>query len=267
MARRGDRGVLARGSFRGRDGAALVYREIGEGRPLILLHGYFSTAEVNWVRFGHAETLAERGHRVILPDLRAHGDSARPHDPAAYPPDVLADDGLALVEHLGLTDYDLGGYSLGGRLTVRMLVRGATPRRAIVAGMGLDAIERTGPGNEHFRRILTNPGRWERGSPEWMAEAFLQQVGGDPEALVLVLDTSVGTTREELARIETPTLVAVGVDDVAHASAEALAEALPNGRYVELPGNHMSAVTKPELAVAIADFLDDDAEDGGRERI
>src|SRR6185437_6817748 len=110
-----------------------------------------------------------------MPDLRAHGDSARPHDPAAYPPDVLVDDGLALIEHLGLTDYDLGGYSLGGRITVRMLVRGATPGRAIVAGMGLDALERTGPGDEQFRRILTNPGTFEPGSPEWMAEAFLRQ--------------------------------------------------------------------------------------------
>jgi pimeloyl-ACP methyl ester carboxylesterase len=255
VARRGDRRVLGRNTFRGRDGAALVYREIGEGRPLVLLHGYLSTAEVNWMRFGHAQTLAERGHRVVMADLRAHGDSARPHDPGAYPADVLADDGLALVEHLGLTDYDLGGYSLGGRTTVRMLVRGATPRRAVVAGMGLDAIERTGPGNEHFRRILTNTGAFERGSPEWMAEMFLRQVGGDPVALLRLLDSTVDTTREELARIDTPTMVAVGAEDGAHRSAEALAEVLPGGRLVVVPGNHMSAVTKPELALAIADFL------------
>jgi pimeloyl-ACP methyl ester carboxylesterase len=257
VARRGDRADLTKDSFQGRDGAALAFREIGEGRPLVLLHGYFSSGEVNWVRFGHAETLAERGHRVIMPDLRAHGDSARSHDPAAYPPDVLADDGLALIEHLGLAEYDLGGYSLGGRITVRMLVRGATPRRAIVAGMGLDAIEQTGPGNEVFRRVLTEPETFERGSPEWMAERFLRQNDGDPEALVLLLDTAVGTTLEELARIETPTLVAVGEDDSAHRSADALAEALPHGRLVLLPGNHMSAVTKPEMALAIADFLDE----------
>jgi len=221
----------------------------------VLLHGYFSTAEVNWIRFGHAEALAERGHRVIMPDLRAHGDSAHPHDPAAYPQDVLADDGLALVEHLGLADYDLGGYSLGGRTTVRMLVRGATPGRAVVAGMGLEAIERTGPGNEHFRRILTDAGTFDRGSSEWMAEQFLRQVGGDPVALLRLLDSAVDTPREDLAHIRTPTLVAVGADDEAHRSAEALAEVLPNGRFLLLPGTHMSAVTKPELSVAIADFL------------
>jgi len=260
VARRGDRAVLGADlsvhRFRGRDGAELAYRETGRGRPLVLIHGYFSTATVNWVRFGHAATLAARGHRVVMPDLRGHGDSAAPHEASAYPPDVLADDGFALLEHLELTDYDLGGYSLGARTTIRMLVRGATPGRAAVAGMGLDGIVDANASIAYFRRVLANPGTFERGSPEWMAEAFLQTVGGDPVALLLVLDTSVDTLRGALAHIDTPTLVAVGADDEARRSAEALATALPNGRFVELPGNHMSAVTKPDLGVAIADFLD-----------
>ena len=83
---------------------------------------------------GIAGRIAGRGYRVILPDLRGHGASARPHDAAAYPPDALADDGLALIEHLGLTGYDLGGYSLGGRTVIRILARGATPGRANVGG-------------------------------------------------------------------------------------------------------------------------------------
>jgi pimeloyl-ACP methyl ester carboxylesterase len=78
--------------FPGRDGARLAYHELGEGRALVLIHGFFSTALVNWVRYGHAAKIAARGYRVIMPDLRGHGDSARPHEPAAYPPDVLADD-------------------------------------------------------------------------------------------------------------------------------------------------------------------------------
>src|SRR5260370_18540761 len=135
--------------FQGRDGAELGYREAGEGRPLVLIHGYFSTATVNWGRYGHVSTIAARGHRVIMPDLRGHGDSAKPHDAAAYPPDVLADDGFALIEQLGLTDYDLGGYSLGGRTTIRMLARGATPRRAIVAGAGRGGGERPRRGPRH----------------------------------------------------------------------------------------------------------------------
>jgi pimeloyl-ACP methyl ester carboxylesterase len=241
--------------FQGRDGAALAYRETGEGRPLVLIHGYFSTATVNWVRYGHVSTIAARGYRVIMPDLRGHGDSAKPHEAAAYPPDVLTDDGFALIEQLGLTDYDLGGYSLGGRTTIRMLARGAAPRRAIVAGMGLEGIVHTGGRSAYFRRILGNLGTFERGSSEWMAEAFLKTVGGDPVALLHVLGTSVDTPREALARIGVPTLVLVGAEDGDNGSAQALAAALPDGRYAAVPGNHMSAVTRPELGAAIADFL------------
>jgi pimeloyl-ACP methyl ester carboxylesterase len=243
--------------FESRDGVELAYREMGEGRPLVLIHGFFSTAMVNWVRYGHAARIAARGYRVIMPDLRGHGDSAKPHDAAAYPPDVLADDGLALIERLGLTDFDLGGYSLGARTTIRMLVRGATPGRAILAGMGLEGIVDTGGRSAHFRRILTNLGTFERNSAEWMAEAFLKTVGGDPVALLHVLDTSVDTPREDLARIGMPTLVLAGAEDDDNGSAAALAAALPDGRYAAVPGNHMNAVAKPDLGAAIADFLGD----------
>jgi pimeloyl-ACP methyl ester carboxylesterase len=241
--------------FRGRDGLELAYREVGTGRPLVLIHGYFSTAMVNWVRYGHAAKIVARGYRVIMPDLRGHGDSAKPHDAAFYPRDVLADDGLALVEHLNLTDYDLGGYSLGGRTTVRMLARGASPRRAIIAGMGLEGIIHTEGRGGHFRNILTNLGKHKPGSAEWLAEAFMKTVGGDPVALLNVLDTFVDTPRETLTRIETPTLVLCGLEDDDNGSGDALAAALPHGRYVPVPGNHMSAVTKPELGAAMADFL------------
>jgi pimeloyl-ACP methyl ester carboxylesterase len=241
--------------FHARDGAQLAYREMGEGRPLVLIHGYFSTALVNWVRYGHAALIAARGHRVIMPDLRGHGDSAKAHAAAAYPPDVLADDGFALIDHLGLTDYDLGGYSLGGRTTVRMLVRGAVPGRAIVSGMGLDGIVHPSARSGFFRRVLTQLGTFERGSPEWMAEAFLKTVGGDPVALLHILATFIDTPIEDLARIRTPTLVLTGADDHDNGSAEGLAAALPKGEYVSVPGNHMSAVAKSELGTAIADFL------------
>src|SRR3954469_2266020 len=140
--------------FTARDGAELAWHEMGQGRPVLLLHGLFSTAETNWIKFGHAALLAARGFRVIMADLRAHGDSAKPHDASAYPPDILAEDGLALIAHLGLTDYDLGGYSLGGRTCVRTVIGGATPRRLIVSGMGLQGLLDTETRSEHFRRIL-----------------------------------------------------------------------------------------------------------------
>jgi pimeloyl-ACP methyl ester carboxylesterase len=245
--------------FRGADGLQLAYREMGEGRPLVLIHGFFSTATVNWVRYGHAAKIAALGYRVVMPDLRGHGDSAKPQDPAAYPPDVLADDGFALVEHLGLTDFDLGGYSLGGRTTVRMMARGARPGRAIVAGAGWEGIVNTAGRGEHFRNILTNLGTFQRGSAEWMAEAFLKTVGGDPVALLNVLNTFVDTSREELKRIQTPTLVLIGDDDDDTGSGEELAAALPHGTFVNIPGNHMSAVTKPDLGAAIANYLGESA--------
>ena len=242
--------------FLGRDGVRLAYRELGEGRPLVLIHGFFSTALVNWVRYGHAAKIAARGYRVIMPDLRGHGDSAKPHEAAAYPPDVLADDGFALIEQLSLADYDLGGYSLGARTTLRMLARGAGPRCALVAGMGLEGMLHTSGRGDYFRRVLEHPGSFTRGSAEWMTDAFLKTVGGDPVALLHVLDTFADTPPEALARIDTPTLVLIGAEDDDNGSAEALAAALPAGRYAVVPGNHMSAVTRPELSAAMIEFLD-----------
>jgi len=241
--------------YRGRDGAALAYRELGDGRPVVLIHGFFSTAYVNWIRYGHAKLLADSGFRVIMPDLRAHGDSDKAHDPQHYPRDVLADDAFSLIEQLGLTEYDLGGYSLGARTTVRMLVRGAQPRRAIVAGMGLGGITEVEKRNEFFARVFDGLGTHERGTEEWRSEAFMHTTGGDPVPLRLVLETSVGATVEELAGIATPTLVVMGEEDRGHGSGPELADAMPLARFVEIPGNHMSAVTDPALGIAMRDFL------------
>lgn len=237
------------------DGQPIVWREIGAGRPVVLLHGFFSDAVTNWIRYGHADAVAARGFRVIMPDLRAHGDSAKPHDASAYPPDVLAQDGLALLRHLELDDFDLGGYSLGARTTVRMLALGAVPRRAVISGMGYEGVTDTTRRGTFFRRVLTEGGSFERGSPEWMAEAFLKTSGGDAKALVHILDSFVDTTDAELARMTIPALVLCGGDDQDNGSAQALAAKLPSGEYRAVPGNHMSAVLKPDLGTAIADFL------------
>ncbi len=243
--------------FRARDGLKLAFRQMGEGRPLVLIHGFFSTATVNWIRYGHAARVAAQGYRVVMPDLRAHGDSAKPHGKDAYPRDVLADDGFALIDHLGIDDYDLGGYSLGARITVRMMARGATPGRAILAGIGAEGVMHTAGRGEYFRNILRNLGTFERGSAEWMAEAFLKTVGGDPVALLNILDTFVDTPRAALAKINTPTLVLLGDEDHDTGSGDELASALPHGRFAKIPGNHMSAVTGSGLGTAIAEYLGD----------
>ncbi len=237
------------------DGVEIAWRELGEGRPVMLLHGLFSNAQTNWIKYGHAAAIAAAGFRVIMPDHRAHGDSAKPHDPAAYPMDVLADDALALIAHLGLSDFDLGGYSLGARTTARMLVRGAKPRRAILSGMGLSGLTNTGPRSDHFKHILDNPGTFEKFSPEWNAEAFLKTTKGDVVALRLLLDAMPGVTADDIAALETPVLVLSGSEDRDNGSAADLGDALPHATLVETPGGHMSAVLKPELGWAIRDFL------------
>lgn len=240
--------------FRGRDGVRLAYRDLGEGRPLILIHGYLANS-MAMVDNGLAGRLAGRGHRVILPDLRGHGDSGRPHQAAAYPRDVLADDGLALIEQLGVTRYDLAGYSLGGRTVIRMLARGASPVHAIAGGQGLEAITRTVGRGERYRHVLTNFGTFRPGSPEQAIEDWVRASGGDPIALVNVLDSFVDTALEELARITVPTLVLTGAEDGHNRSAEALARALPNGRYIMVPGDHGGAVSTPQFETAVTDFL------------
>lgn len=241
--------------FLSNDGIAIVWRELGEGRPLILIHGYFSEADTNWIKYGHAALLAEAGFRVIMPDLRAHGESGKPHDPAFYPKDILADDQFALIAHLGVSDFDLGGYSLGGRTVARMLARGCRPGRAIISGMGLQGLVNTEARSDHFRHVLTHLGQHERGSPAFMAEAFLKTTGGDPVALLGILDTFVDTPVEAISAIDLPVAVVCGEQDQDNGSAQALAEALPKGHLITVPGNHMSAVTRPELGQAIRDFL------------
>ena len=243
--------------FAAPDGQQIAWHEMGEpdGRAVILLHGLFSNAFTNWIRFGHAEAIAAQGLRVIMPDHRAHGDSAKPHDPACYPKDVLTSDALALVDHLVLTDYDLVGYSLGARTAARMVARGASPRRLVLAGMGLEGLLGTSGRADQFRDVLINLGKHERGSPKWMAEAFLKTTKGDPEALLPLLDSWEDVGEADLDKLTMPTLIVAGDEDRDNGSAPALAERLPNGTYQDVPGGHMSSVTQPELGAAIAAFL------------
>ena len=237
------------------DGTESAWREQGTGRPVVLLHGLFSNAVMNWQRYGTAATVAAAGFRVILPDFRAHGDSAAPQDGAAYPPDVLALDVEALITHLGLTDFDLGGYSLGARTTVRLLARGMRPRRAVLGGMGLAGITGGAQRAAWFLNVIANAASFRPGSPEFFAAAFMKQNGIDGEAVAHVLRAQVTTSAAALGGIATPVLVACGRDDRDNGSAPDLAAALEDATYAEIPGNHMSAVTMPELGAAMAGWL------------
>jgi pimeloyl-ACP methyl ester carboxylesterase len=250
--------MITSNSFQAIDGVEIAWRETGQGRPLLLIHGFMSEADTNWIKYGHAAALANAGYRVIMPDLRAHGLSAKPHDPAHYPRDILADDQFALLAHLGLTDYDLAGYSLGGRTVSRMLARGAAPGKAIISGMGLEGLTQTGNRGTHFRHVFDNLGQHEKGSAAWMAEAFLKTTGGDPVALRHILDTFVDTQAAEIASWTLPVAVICGEQDDDNGSAADLAALLQHGKLFTVPGNHMSAVTKAELGQAFVAALTGD---------
>lgn len=244
--------------FAARDGVQLAYRVVGEPdarRDLVLVHGFLSNGYVNWVRYGHARTLADAGFRVIMPDLRAHGYSAHPHDPGSYPADVLVSDGFDLIEHLGLGDYDLAGYSLGSRTAARLVACGAHPRRLVLAGLGLSQVTTAALGQQRFDRLFGGLGSHKRGSDEWRSEAFMRSTGTDPVAARLVLVSSMGVPEAQLEEILVPTLVLMGSADDDHGSGRTLADLLPVSRYEEIPGNHMSAVSNRALGTSIRDFL------------
>lgn len=237
------------------DGAELALHRLGEGRPVLMLHGLFSSAEMNWVRFGHAQKLADAGFEAIMPDLRAHGESAKPRDPEAYPQGVLAKDAAALVEALGLEDYDLVGFSLGARTAARAVIEGLSPRRLVLAGMGLEGLSGWSGRSAFFIDAIDRFDEVKRGDPAFMTVSFMKTMKIDRVAARLLLQAVDDTAPEELARITMPTLVLCGDEDDDNGSATGLAETLPDARHVEIPGTHMGSVTEGALGDALVEFL------------
>lgn len=239
------------------DGVDLACHQIGEGRPVVLLHGLFSDAEMNWIKFGHAERIASEGFRVIMPDLRAHGQSGKPHDPVKYSADVLARDLRELVEHLGLSDFDLGGFSLGSRTTIDAVSSGLRPRKAVLAGTGVDVLVNWEQRSAFFLHAIEHFHDTPRGDPHWLSIQFMRTMKIDLIAAELLL-RSLGdhpSPERAIASFDMPTLVVCGSEDDDNGSARELAEMLPAADYAEIPGTHMSSVTKPELGQTIATFL------------
>jgi len=243
-------------TLEGYGGAELAVHLLGEGRPLLLLHGLFSSAQMNWIRYGHAALLAEAGFACIMPDWRAHGQSAAPHRPEDYPPDVLVRDACALVEAMGLTDYDLAGFSLGARTAASGVIAGLAPRRLVLAGMGIEGLSNWQQRAGFFVDMIDRFDTIAPGDPAYMARQFLKSMGTDRVAARLLLTQGVCDIAEaDLAAITMPALVLCGNDDRDNGSPDALALALPDAALAGVPGNHMGCVTKPDLGAAIRDFL------------
>ncbi len=242
-------------------GARLALHRLGPvtggGHPLLLLHGLFSSAGVNWIKYGTAQRLADAGFEVIMPDLRAHGHSAAPHDPADYPHDVLVSDLTALVRSLGLTDYDLGGFSLGARTALKGVLAGLSPRRLVLGGMGLEGLVKWGGRSDFFLDVIDRFGTIPRDDPAYFAQAFMKTMKIDPQAARLLLQSVEGVGISSFSAVTMPTLVICGSEDRDNGSPTALADALPQGAHLAIPGTHMSCVTRRELGEGIAAFLSD----------
>jgi len=237
------------------DGVDLAYHELGEGRPVVLLHGLFSDAHMNWIKFGHAARIAGEGFRVIMPDLRAHGASGRPHGVEFYPKGILARDLRELVAELDLTDFDLGGFSLGSRTTVEGVGEGLRPRRAILGGAGLEGLRNWERRKTFFLEAIEMFDTVQRGDPHWLSIQFMKSQKVDRVAATLLLDSFEDAFVEWLQAFTMPTLVVCGDQDDDNGSAEELANVLPNAVFREVPGTHMSSITKPQFGEEIARFL------------
>jgi len=240
------------------DSTRLAVHIEGEGRPVILLHGLFSSANMNWIKWGHGARLAAAGMRAIMLDFRVHGQSEAPRDPAAYPPGVLMRDVAALAEHLALEagSFDLVGFSLGARTAIHAVAHGILePRRLCVCGMGVEGLAGWERRAAHFKRVIDEFDTIRPGDPAFTARTFLKSQGVDRVAARLLLDAMDDFDLAALANITMPTAVICGDEDQDNGSAPDLAALLPDARYVEVPGGHLNSVTNPELGLAIADFL------------
>lgn len=241
--------------FESFDGTKIAVHVAGEGPPVVMLHGFLSSAKANWFAPGIAQALVEAGRQVIAPDLRGHGRSQAPSDLSKWPPDVLAQDQFALVAHLGLTDFDLVGYSLGARTAVRAMVRGLKPRRAALGGMGDTGVMEAGKRAEMFEDSIRHGEEAADPRAARRIHRMIADQGLNPEAMLGVLASFVETTEAELRAIEVPTLVVCGEEDRDNGSPHRLAEIIPHAELRMVPGDHIGAVSQPELAWAIAGFL------------
>ncbi|HZE55093.1 MAG TPA: alpha/beta hydrolase [Bradyrhizobium sp.] len=236
----------------------IAYLDEGEGDPIVLVHGFASTKNVNWVYPTWVSELKKNGRRVIAFDNRGHGDSSKLYDSTAYEVATMAGDITALMDHLNIERADVMGYSLGSRMTA-VLAR-SQPKRlrsAILGGIGIGLIEGGGPGESVAQALeagslddVTDPvGRTFR--------AFADQTRSDRRALAACLRGSRRLmTRDEAAEIAVPVLIAVGTSDEIAGSAEALGKIIPGSQVLNIPNrDHMRAVGDKVYKAGVLDFL------------
>ena len=225
---------------------------------MVLVHGFASTAHVNWVYPGWVDTLTKAGRRVVALDNRGHGASSKLYDPAAYHSALMAEDVRALLDHLDLARVDIMGYSMGARIAAFFArAHRARLRRAVFGGLGIYLVDGVGL-PESIAEALEAPSLAEVRDPVGrMFRAFAEQTKSDLRALAACIRGSRQTlTREDVAEIRVPVLVAVGTKDKLAGSARDLVALLPAGRAFEIPGrDHMLAVGDKAFKLVVLAFL------------
>jgi pimeloyl-ACP methyl ester carboxylesterase len=245
------------------DGVRIAYIDVAPtgmdlGQPILLIHGFASSHAVNWVNTLWVKTLTDAGRRVIAFDNRGHGQSDKPHDPAAYALPVMAGDALALLDHLGIQRTDVMGYSMGARIAsfltlahpdrVRCLILGGLGQHlvsasnlplAIAEAMDAPALD-----------SLTDP-------TQRMFRAFADANKSDRQALAAcILGTRQTLTPDDVAKIACPMLVAIGTKDAIAGDPHALAAMAPLGEALDIPGrDHNLAVGDKVYKQGVLEFL------------
>ena len=240
------------------DDLELSYYVAGDGPPVLLLHGFGSDSDGNWFRPGVARALLTDGRQVVALDARGHGQSSKPHDPAAYGGGAMVRDAAALVDHLGLETVDVCGYSMGG-LTARAFVGSdPRPRSVVLGGIG----ERV-TGSAWRERapavaaalLVDDPATITEPVPRAFRK-FVDYSGGDRRALA-AFQQARGQGNLRVGPITVPALVLAGDRDELAGSPEGLAAAIGGARVQRVPGDHLTAVLDPAFAQAIVDFFDE----------
>src|SRR6476660_1711119 len=162
------------------DGVEIAFLDEGGGEPIVLVHGFASGKEVNWVFPGWVTTLTRAGRRVVALDNRGHCESRKLYEPAAYHSSAMAEDVRALIDHLGLGRADVLGYSMGARITAFLaLAHPEHVRSAILGGLGYHLVEGVGL-TETIAQALEAPSRADITDPTaLMFRIFAEQTKSD----------------------------------------------------------------------------------------
>jgi pimeloyl-ACP methyl ester carboxylesterase len=238
------------------DNLDLAYLDLGEGEPVILLHGFAADHSSNWVATGVVDSLVEAGRRVFAPDARGHGESAKPHDPGAYANDAMVRDIQSLMDYASLEPVDVVGYSMGAIVAGRLAPRDPRVRSLVLGGVGGEWSGDQRPlGTEPIADALETESPDDIESPLAAAfRRFADSTGADRFALAAHTRSRNGETTN-VESITVPTLILAGDADQLAGSPEELANRIPGATFQILQGNHLSAVRDPRFTQSIVTFV------------